>query len=128
MKKSLLLALCCIFLSVFFVNAKTKTEADIYLKSQIEKTLRPTSLTATSSIIPVTSSVDGDVVYVNFNSPLGATKITIEDPNGEVAYETTVNVQGTLSLPISLAGDETGTYFIQIKSASKTWYGEFDLN
>jgi len=128
MKKSLLLALCCIFLSVSFVNAKTKTEADIFLKSNLDKSLRPTALTATSSIVPVTASVDGGVVTVKFSSSLGSTQITIEDPNGEVAYETTVNVQGTLSLPISLAGGEAGTYFIQIKTASKTWYGEFDLN
>ncbi|WP_321519824.1 DUF3244 domain-containing protein [uncultured Bacteroides sp.] len=125
MKKLLLIALCCSFFLVSFVSAKTNTEASICLQSTRDKSVRPTSVT--SSVTPVTATVDGDLVNVNFYSSLGSTTITIEDPNGVLIYETAVNVQGSLSLPVSLAGAETGTYFIKIKSGSKSWYGEFDL-
>ena len=125
MKKSLLTALCCSFFLVTFVSAKTSTEADICFKAGVDKSIRPSSLT--SSVTPVAATVDGDLINVNFYSAIGNTTITIEDPNGIVIYETSVNVQGTLSLPISLAGAETGTYLIEIKSGSKKWYGEFDL-
>jgi hypothetical protein len=125
MKKSLLIALCCSFFLVSFVSAKTHTEADIALKAGIDRSVRPTSVT--SSVNPVTASVDGDLVNVNFSSALGATTITIENSYGEVIYETSVNVQGSFTMPISLAGAGSDTYLIQIKTATKKWYGEFDL-
>lgn len=125
MKKSLLIALCCSFFLVSFASAKTHTEADIYLKSGIDRSVRPTSVT--SSVSPVTAAVDGDVANVNFSSALGTTTITIENSYGEVVYETSINVQGSFTLPISLAGAESDTYLIQIKTATKKWYGEFDL-
>lgn len=125
MKKSLLIALCCSFFLVSFVSAKTHTEADIYLKSNVDRSIRPSSLT--SSVNPVTATVDTDVANVNFSSALGTTTITIENSYGEVVYETSINVQGSFTLPISLAGAESDTYLIQIKTATKKWYGEFDL-
>lgn len=125
MKKSLLIALCCSFFLVSFVNAKTQTSADIALKAGVDKSIRPSSVT--SSVNPVIATVDGDMVNVNFSSALGVTTITIENSYGEVVYETSVNVQGSFTMPISLAGAESDTYLIQIKTATKKWYGEFDL-
>ena len=125
MKKSLLIALCCSFFFASFVCAETQTSEDIALKAGIDRSVRPTSVT--SSISPVTAAVDGDVVNVNFSSALGATTITIENSYGEVVYETSINVQSSFTLPISLAGAESDTYLIQIKNTTKKWYGEFDL-
>lgn len=125
MKKSLLVALCCSMFFVTFVSAETKTQADIHLQAGRDQTIRPTSVN--SSVIPVTASIDGDLVTVNFSSPLGSTTITIEDSFGEVIYEETLNVNGAFTLPISLAGAEADTYFIQIKTAKNKWYAEFDI-
>ena len=125
MKKSLLIALCCSMFFVTFVSAETKTYANIHFQAGRDQSIRPTSVN--SSVIPVTASIDGDLVTVNFSSPLGSTTITIEDSFGEVIYEETLNVNGAFTLPISLAGAEADTYFIQIKTAKNKWYAEFDI-
>ncbi|WP_321435969.1 DUF3244 domain-containing protein [uncultured Bacteroides sp.] len=125
MKKSLLITLCCSLFLVSYVSAETNTEADIHLKAGYDKSIRPTSVT--SSVTPVTATVDADLVTVNFSSSIGSTTITIQDSFGEVVYETNLNVQGAIILPISLTGFEAGTYTIEIATAKKSWYGEFDL-
>jgi len=125
MKKSLLIALCCSMLFVPFVSAETETQADIHLLAGRDQSIRPTSIN--SSVIPMTASVDGDLLSVNFSSNLGATTITIESPSGELIYENILDVQSGVILPISLAGAEEGTYYIEIRTASKKWYGEFDM-
>jgi len=125
MKKSLLVALCCSMFFVTFVNAETKTQADIHFMAGRDQTIRPTSMN--TSVIPVTASIDEDLVTVNFSSPLGSTTVTIENSFGEVVYEEMLNVNGAFTLPISLAGAEADTYFIQIKTTKNKWYAEFDI-
>lgn len=125
MKKSLLIAFCCSMFFVTFVSAETKTYFDIHLQAGRDQTIRPTSVN--SSVIPVTAGIDEDLLSVNFSSSLGSTTIIVEDSFGEVIYEETMNVNGAFTLPISLAGAEAGTYFIQIKTTKNKWYAEFDI-
>lgn len=125
MKKSLLIALfCSMFLGVT-VNAETNTSYDIYLKSNVDKTIKPLSVGTTPS--PVTASIDGSIINVNFTASLGNTTITIENSLGEVVYQQSLSVKGALTLPISLAGEAQDTYILKVQSGSKSWYGEFDL-
>ena len=45
----------------------------------------------------------------------------------ELFNEEMLNVNGAFTLPISLAGAEADTYFIQIKTTKNKWYAEFDI-
>lgn len=125
MKKSLLIALLSSVFLVSSANAKTKTSADIYLKSNVTTSIKPLNVGTTVS--PVTATIDGSLVNVNFTASLGNTTITIENSLGEVVYQQTLSVKGAFTLPISLAGEAQDTYILKVQSGSKSWYGEFDL-
>ena len=125
MKKSLFIAMCC---SLFFVSslyAETYDSNLINLQASRDKSVRPTSVGKT--VIPITATIDVDLVNVSFTATLGSATVTIENSLGEVVYENTLNAQAGTILPISLAGSESDTYYIEINSGSKKWFGEFDL-
>ncbi len=125
MKKSLFIALCCSLFLVSSLYAETHTAASIALQAGRDKSVRPTSVGKT--VIPITATIDVDLVTLSFTTNLGSATVTIENSLGEVVYENTLNAQAGTILPISLAGSESDTYYIEINSGSKKWFGEFDL-
>ncbi len=125
MKKPLFIALCCSFFFVSSLYAKTYDSNLINLQASRDKSFRPTSVVETA--IPITATIDVDLVTLSFTSNLGNATVTIENSLGEVVYENTLNAQDGTILPISLAGSESDTYYIEINSGSKKWFGEFDL-
>ena len=125
MKKSLFIALCCSFFLVSSLYAETYTSESIALQAGRDKSFRPTSVVETA--IPITATIDVDLVTLSFTSNLGNATVTIENSLGEVVYENTLNAQAGTILPISLAGSGSDTYYIEINSGSKKWFGEFDL-
>ncbi len=125
MKKSLFIALCCSLFLVSSLNAETNSSASIALQAGRDKSFRPTSVVKTA--IPIAATIDVDLVNVSFTATLGSATVTIENSLGEVVYENTLNAQAGTILPISLAGSESDTYYIEINSGSKKWFGEFDL-
>lgn len=125
MKKSLFIALCCSLFLVSSLYAETHTAASIALQAGRDKSVRPTSVGKT--VIPITAAIDVDLVTLSFTTNLGSATVTIENSLGEVVYENTLNAQEGTILPISLAGSDSDTYYIEINSGSKKWFGEFDL-
>ena len=125
MKKSLFIALCCSLFLVSSMYAETYDSNLINLQASRDKSFRPTSVGKT--VIPITATIDVDLVNVSFTATLGSATVTIENSLGEVVYENTLNAQEGTILPISLAGSDSDTYYIEINSGSKKWFGEFDL-
>ena len=125
MKKSLFISLCCSFFLVSSLFAETYSSASINLQAGRDKSVRPTSVGET--VIPIAATIDVDLVTLSFSSNLGNSTVTIENSLGEVVYENTLNAQAGTILPISLAGSGSDTYYIEINSGSKKWFGEFDL-
>jgi len=125
MKKSLFIALCCSLFLVSSLSAETYSSASINLQAGRDKSFRPTSVVETA--IPITATIDVDLVTLSFTSNLGNATVTIENSLGEVVYENTLNAQAGTILPISLVGSGSDTYYIEINSGSKKWFGEFDL-
>lgn len=89
------------------------------------------SQTGTRSVkpeLPVSATFEGNVLYIDFTSPIGNVDITIKDATQQV-YTSSIDVVASgQRIAISVEDYKAGTYTIEFRNSGDGYvYGEFTL-
>jgi len=66
-------------------------------------------------------------VTLNFLYPVGTSQVTVENENGDVVYQETVDTFTTLDALINTQNFDGGVYILKINYGSTNLVGEFEL-
>jgi len=66
-------------------------------------------------------------VTLNFLYPVGTAQVTVENENGEVIYQETVDTFTTLDSSVDIQNYDGGVYTLKISYGSTNLAGEFEL-
>lgn len=82
----------------------------------------PPIKTSSFSFASCSAVFDGNVINLAFIKNNGMATVTVEDENGEVVYEMTVNATSGTSLSIDTTGWENGSYMLVVTNSSGEIY------
>ena len=80
-----------------------------------------------TSILPVSVSLDDTTLGIFFSKSVGIAHITIEDENGNVVYQDVVNTKSLLESNIETGGFDSGNYTLKVSYGTTTLIGGFQL-
>ena len=84
-------------------------------------------LSRSTSILPVSVSLDDTTLGIFFSKSVGIAHITIEDENGNVVYQDVVNTKSLLESNIETGGLDRGNYTFKVSYGTTTLIGNFQL-
>jgi len=84
-------------------------------------------LSRSTSILPVSVSLDDTTLGIFFSKSVGIAHITIEDENGNVVYQDVVNTKSLLESNIETGGFDSGNYTLKVSYGTTTLIGGFQL-
>ncbi|ADQ80041.1 hypothetical protein Palpr_1902 [Paludibacter propionicigenes WB4] len=87
----------------------------------------PATMSKSTSILPVSVSLDDTTLGVFFSKPVGIAQITIEDESGNVIYQDVVNTNSSLESYIETGGFDSGNYTLKVSYGTTTLIGSFQL-
>ena len=124
MKSRLFVLLTALFM-VGNVFAGTPLEDDLVLMGVF-------SLAGTRSVkpeLPISATFEGNVLYVEFTTPVGNVDIAIKDATQNVVYTSSMDVTAFgQQVAISVENYQAGTYIIEFRNSKDGYvYGEFTL-
>ena len=124
MKSRLFVLLTALFM-VGNVFAGTPLEDDLVLMGEF-------SQGGTRSVIPelrISATFEGNVLYVEFTTPVGNVDIAIKDATQNVVYTSSMDVTAFgQQVAISVENYQAGTYIIEFRNSKDGYvYGEFTL-
>ena len=124
MKSRLFVLLTALFM-VGNVFAGTPLEDDLVLMGEF-------SQAGTRSVkpeLPISTTFEGNVLYVEFTTPVGNVDIAIKDATQNVVYTSSMDVTAFgQQVAISVENYQAGTYIIEFRNSKDGYvYGEFTL-
>ncbi len=124
MKSRLFVLLTALFM-VGNVFAGTPLEDDLVLMGEF-------SQAGTRSVepeLPISATFEGNVLYVEFTTPVGNVDIAIKDATQNVVYTSSMDVTALgQQVAISVENYQAGTYIIEFRNSKDGYvYGEFTL-
>ena len=124
MKSRLFVLLTALFM-VGNVFAGTPLEDDLVLMGEF-------SQAGTRSVkpeLPISATFEGNVLYVEFTTPVGNVDIAIKDATQTVVYTSSMDVTAFgQQVAISVENYQAGTYIIEFRNSKDGYvYGEFTL-
>lgn len=131
MKKVLLLALLVFNISVMnsFGIEVPKDVKDIVLKNKGNNPINPLMASADNllTVNSIAATIDGSLVQIYSEITIENLTVIITNNLGQVVYSNSSYIDGTTALPISLAGNNSGEYTIEILYSDVDLVGEFYL-
>ena len=88
---------------------------------------RASSLSISSSFIPVTADVVGDELIVDFSSNVGTAYVSVVDQSGNVVSQTVVDTFSSSEVVIPVDGLSSGKYSLKISYGTTKLTGDFQL-
>jgi len=85
------------------------------------------SMSLSTSILPVTASLNDPELDLNFSNPIGIVYVTVVDQNGSVVYSEVINTNSTLESVIETSSWNSGNYTLEIVYGSTSLSGSFQL-
>lgn len=80
-----------------------------------------------SAIIPVSASINGTELYVDFATSVGTAYISVVDANGSIVYQTVADTFTSPEITIPLDGLTGGNYSLKITYGTTKLIGVFQL-
>ena len=79
--------------------------------------------------LPISATFEGNVLYVEFTTPVGNVDIAIKDATQNVVYTSSMDVTAFgQQVAISVENYQAGTYIIEFRNSKDGYvYGEFTL-
>lgn len=131
MKKVLLLALLVFNISVMnsFGIEVPKDVKDIVLKNKGNNPINPLMASADNllTVNSIAATIDGSLVQIYSEITIENLTVIITNNLGQVVYSNSSYIDGITALPISLAGNNSGEYTIEILYSDVDLVGEFYL-
>jgi len=84
-------------------------------------------LSRSTSILPVSVSLDDTTLGVFFSKPVGIAQITIVDESGNIVYQAVANTNSSLESDIETGGFDSGNYTLKVSYGTTTLIGGFQL-
>ena len=125
MKSRLFVLLLTALFIVGNVFAGTPLEDELVLKGEFSqiggRSVKPE--------LPISATFEGNVLYVEFTTPVGNVDIAIKDATQNVVYTSSMDVTAFgQQVAISVENYQTGTYIIEFRNSKDGYvYGEFTL-
>ena len=107
------------------VYAGTPLEDELVLKGEFSqiggRSVKPE--------LPISATFEGNVLYVEFTTPVGNVDIAIKDATQNVVYTSSMDVTAFgQQVAISVENYQAGTYIIEFRNSKDGYvYGEFTL-
>lgn len=125
MKSRLFVLLLTALFIVGNVFAGTPLEDELVLKGEFSqiggRSVKPE--------LPISATFEGNVLYVEFITPVGNVDIAIKDATQNVVYTSSMDVTAFgQQVAISVENYQAGTYIIEFRNSKDGYvYGEFTL-
>ena len=84
-------------------------------------------LSRSTSILPVSVSLDDTTLGIFFSKPVGIAQITIVDESGNIVYQAVANTNSSLESDIETGGFDSGNYTLKVSYGTTTLIGGFQL-
>ena len=136
MKSRLFVLLTALFM-VGNVFAGTPLEDDLVLMGEfsqagtrsVKPELRVEVCSKCHPELPISATFEGNVLYVEFTTPVGNVDIAIKDATQNVVYTSSMDVTAFgQQVAISVENYQAGTYIIEFRNSKDGYvYGEFTL-
>jgi hypothetical protein len=117
-----------LMLLLFALPFQSTSAKDVPIKSEDPNDWNiPTNGTRAPVRIALEVSQNDADVTLNFLYPVGASQVTVENENGEVVYQETVDTFTNLDALIDTQNFDGGVYTLKISYGSTNLVGEFEL-
>jgi len=128
MKKLNLPLFSILMLVLFVLPFQSIFAKDVPIKNEdpSDYNIPSTGARAPVRIALVVSQNDADVT-LNFLYPVGTSQATVENENGEVVYQETIDTFTTLDAFLDTQSLDGGVYTLKISYGSTNLVGEFEL-
>lgn len=115
------------FITLLFcvLSVQTVLAVDVPLKK--DNPANGSQQTKSTSILPVSVSLDDTTLGIFFSKSVGIAQITIEDESGNVVYQDVVNTNSSLESYIETGGFDSGNYTLKVSYGTTTLIGGFLL-
>lgn len=125
MKSRLFVLLLTALFIVGNVFAGTPLEDELVLKGEFSQI----SGRSVKPELPISTTFEGNVLYVEFTIPVGNVDIAIKDATQNVVYTSSMDVTAFgQQVAISVENYQAGTYIIEFRNSKDGYvYGEFTL-
>ena len=128
-KFSGVLVLLCIFSSqlVFGDIILKKDDPTIQPNGPAMATMSKAKSLSFSTYVPVTATVVGTELIVDFTTTVGTAYVSVVDQSGNVVYSTVVDTFSTSEVLIPVDGLSSGKYSLKISYGTTRLTGDFQL-
>jgi flagellar hook assembly protein FlgD len=114
-----------IFMLLFCVlSVQSVFAVEVPLKKE---TTGQSTQTKSTSVLPVSVSINDTQLGISFSKSVGVVNITIEDQTGNVVYQDVLDTNSTRTTSIETGGFDSGNYTVNISYSTTILIGDFQL-
>jgi hypothetical protein len=117
------------FITLLFcvLSVQNVFAVDVPLKKGDGEGCKPSMLSKSTSILPVSVSLDDTTLGIAFSKSVGIAQITIVDESGNVVYQDVIDTNSSLESYIETGGFDSGNYTLKVSYGTTTLIGGFQL-